>query len=352
MGDIVELPLLEPMYSTYHNQGAATAVIANNPSVRIWNLNEIMNLTCSRKFLKGFTTPELTIPGASFQYNPSLENEWFFSKYLKGYINMIIRQLIDKGLYVAFDGVDDYYIEGKSWYKKRHFLHDGLICGYNLKEKTYCIYAYDSNWVYKKFWISQESFNKARVSAAKQGKMMFICGIKPKDEIFKLSPSRIKNNLEDYLNSDLEKYPFEGDGNVYGIVIHEYLAKYISKLIDGSIPYERMDWRIFRTVWEHKKVMLERIRAVENELGIDKTLGDEYEKLVSEADNIRMLFASHNMRRRDSVLPIIKKKLLQMSKAERSILTYVILDIEKRYKENAMEAIEKKNEEIFKANDM
>ena len=58
----------------------------------------------------------------------------------------LIRSLIDNGYYVAFGGVDDYYMEGKSWYQEKHFDHDGLIVGYDQNDKTYTIYAYDQNW--------------------------------------------------------------------------------------------------------------------------------------------------------------------------------------------------------------
>ncbi len=73
------------------------------------------------------------------------------TEFAKGYINPIIRAMLDKGIYVAFSNVDDYYIEGKSWYKERHFSHDGLLCGYDRNDKTYCMYAYDSKWMYRKF---------------------------------------------------------------------------------------------------------------------------------------------------------------------------------------------------------
>ena len=139
MNKIVELPIIEPVYSTYHNQGAASAIISSNPSIRNHFLNEIMILNCSRKFLSGFTTPEIGITSSSFLDNPYLDKKWFSSEYLNGHINAVIKYLLDSGHYVDFGGVDDYYIKGKSWYKERHFNHDGLICGYNREDKTYCM---------------------------------------------------------------------------------------------------------------------------------------------------------------------------------------------------------------------
>ena len=61
MNKYVELPLVTPLYETYHNQGSATAIIANNPSIRNWYLNNAVNLVCNRKFLRGYTSPEVDV---------------------------------------------------------------------------------------------------------------------------------------------------------------------------------------------------------------------------------------------------------------------------------------------------
>lgn len=48
--------------------------------------------------------------------------------------------------------------------KKRNFTHNGMICGYNQNDKTYCVHSYDIKWIYHKFWTSQRSFYNARVA--------------------------------------------------------------------------------------------------------------------------------------------------------------------------------------------
>ena len=118
----------------------------------------------------------------------------------------------------------------------------------------------------------------------------------------------------------MEKYPETTPGVVSGIVVHEYLAKYLDMLYDGAIPYEKIDRRIFRLIWEHKKTMLESIRNIEKALSLDDSVSAEYEKIAKEADTVRMLYASHIMKRRDGLLPIIKNKLLSLEKEEQDIL--------------------------------
>ena len=145
----IELPLVEPLYSTYHH-APGSAILLNNPSIRNWYMNEVMILTCTRKFLNKYTSPEIRITNAGWSENPYLDKKFYAMQFLEGHIHFVIRKLLDAGYYVCFAGVDDYYVEGKSWYHERHFNHDGCICGYDQDNKTYCIYAYDKNWIYQK----------------------------------------------------------------------------------------------------------------------------------------------------------------------------------------------------------
>lgn len=322
MHDFVELPLVEPLYRTYHN-GVITAVIAQNPSIRNWFLNNTMILTCNRKFLANYTSPEIGLENYSL-FNPVLEIDTIPMQFLKGYINPIIRNLIDAGYYVHFSGIDDYYVQGKSWYKERHFNHDGTICGYNQSNKTYCIYAYDSKWIYQKFWTPQKSFNKGREAMFKKGVYGYLYAIKPKIDKIDFSVETALKGIIDYLDSDIEKYPENGEGKIRGIVVQEYIAKYVDKLFNGSIPYERMDRRVFRLIWEHKKVMLERIEKIEQSLNLSNEISKQYKPLVAESNTMRMLYASHHMKRRDAVLPTIKTKLLKLSERERELLTLLV----------------------------
>lgn len=320
MNKFVELPLISPIYSTYQCQGPGSAVLVSNPSIRNWYLNEVMILTCSKGFLSGRTTPDLGVENSYWAENPYLEQQWFSMRFLDGYINPVIRNLLDAGYYVCFSGIDDYYVKGKSWYKENHVNHDGAICGYNQEDKTYCLYSYDSNWIYRKFWTTQKSFDDGRKFMFRQGVYGSICGIKPKNDMVEFSAETACRKIAEYLDSSIEKYPEGGEGNVFGIVVHEYIAKYVGKLLDGSIPYERMDRRVFRLIWEHKKAMLERIECIEKALELKPDISEKYAPLVAEADTMRMLYASHRMRRRDSLLPIIQNKLLALKEKEQHLL--------------------------------
>ena len=317
----VELPLVDPIFSTYQFHACGAVAIHNNPSIRNWYLNQSVILSCNRKFLNGYTSPGIDIDGAKLYDNPHFEKYTYDMQFTKGYINPIIRELIDNGYYVYFKGIDDYYVEGKSWYQKRHMNHDGLICGYDQNKKTYYIYSYDSNWICRKYETSQSSFNAGRKSMIANGVDGYICGIKPKKEIVEYDPYAVIDNLSTYLNSTFDNYPINGEGRIRGIIVHDYIAIYLDKLYNGLVPYERMDPRVFRLIWEHKKAMLERIEKMEETLRINNFHSIKYAPIVSVANDMRMMYASHHAKRRDSLLPVIQQKLLELREMENIILS-------------------------------
>ena len=343
MNKCIELPIYEPIYKTYQYQGSGAAILDIDDPIRNWYLNEAVNLRCNRCFLKGFGSPFIDIINSSLQVNPYIEKTLISTVFLKGCINQVIRNVIDSGYYLYFLGVDDYYVKNKSLYKERHLYHDGLIYGYNLTDRTYCIYAHDSNWLYRKFQTPEICFTNGWKSAIKNNKIVNIYALRSKGENVELSPTKVCANLSEYLNSDLEKYSFSDVGEVKGIVVHTYIAEYVMKLYRGEIPYRFMDWRVFRLIWEHKKVMLERIIKIEETLNFDNKLSEKYRPLVKEADTMRMLYASHHMKRRDSVLPIISEKLLRLQKNEREILTELVEKMGKVLENNAVGISQKQN---------
>jgi len=325
MKRIVELPLITPVYSTHHN-GLFSALLFSNPTIRNWYYTNAIMLRCNRKFLCGYTSPEINVDGLAFQENPYLEKKLTPMRFLKGYVKPVIRNLIDEGYYIHFRGVDDYYIEGKSCYMQRHMIHDGGICGYNQEDKTFCLYAYDINWIYRKFWTSQDSFMRGIYAPGKQGRYGELYGLKPNtNEKVEFCADAALNKISSYLDSSYEKYPEDGEGNVYGIIVHNYIAKYVGMLYNGSIPHNRMDWRTLRMIWEHKKVMLQRIKLIEQKMQLDNSISLSYDSIVSKANHARMLYASHFVKKRDELLPIIQNTLLEIKNKEEKLLTELLV---------------------------
>ena len=328
MGKSVELPIGEPFYGTYHFQGLCGAVSSNCPSVKKWYINEAIQLVCNKIFLFGFSSPHLNVENSFWTQYPYFEKYIYPMRFLNDNVNVLICELINNGYYVNFDGVDDYYLEGKTWYGKRHFCHDGLIFGYSEDEGTFSVYGYDSNWIYNKFKVKQESFTKGKLSMMNIGQFGNVSAVKPMDVDVQIDPRRIYDGLKTYLESSLEKYPMNCPGEAKGIVVHKYIIVYLDMLYEGLIDYDKMDWRVFRMLWEHKTFMLERLKMLEEHLGFDSICSDGYLNVVKKFNTMRALYSSHHQKRRDSTLPIIKSMLVEADDQEHKILCEFVRRLE------------------------
>ena len=91
-----------------------------------WYYNNTIEWRCTRKFLQGFTTPELSLSCGSIWNMPFIDKIGVNTRFARRCALDIIKTMIDDGFYVAFSGVDDYYVKGKSWYKEEHFNHDEI----------------------------------------------------------------------------------------------------------------------------------------------------------------------------------------------------------------------------------
>lgn len=244
--------------------------------------------------------------------------------------DQLVRKYMDNGYYFYFNKIDDFYLDGKTWYKERHFFHDGILCGYDQENKLYCIYAYDNRWKYTKLWIPQESFNDGIRSMRESGEKGYLYALKPMPERVDFNPTVVVNNLKSHINTTFEVCPPTDPTGATGLAVHDYILLYLDKLLDNSIPHERMDWRVFRVIWEHKKLMLERIERMEEALSLDSTARDLYKFIVEEANKIRLLYASYHMKRRDSLLVSIKEKLIEIKNKEKEILEKFIEEAERK----------------------
>lgn len=317
-----ELSLSEPICRAYNYLGYESSILSGNPSIRNWYINEVVNLRCCTRFLKGeYSSPEINMVNSGHMHNPNVERVVYPMRFARGHINYIIKALIDEGYYVCFGKVDDYYIEGKSWYKQRHFAHDGMIFGYDDNDKTYSILAYDSEWRFRPIKIKQKSFNKGREAMFKKGEYGKVIGIKPKTQEVIFDVEKVIENIKIYLKTEKTISEKTGGEFVFGIGTQELLIKYVQMLREEKIRYEMTDNRVLRLLWEHKVIMLERLQKAEKQLGFESSVSQDYQRVVSEANKIRLLYASYCKKKREALLPVIINGLEKIIKDEEKLLT-------------------------------
>lgn len=335
MEQFKQLPFTEPPFCTYQYYASPGVAAMQNPTAYNHYLNQCMILACGRRFLHGYTSPDLSINGAALEYFDFIERIDVPRRPIDGVELQEIRNLIDEGYYVCYNMVDNFYIDGCLWSGEIHNLHDGLICGYDDRDRTLTLVAYDSRWIYRSFKTSQEGFQKALSSGKERGGYDGFIGIRARKDEIQLNPLQIAGFLEDYLTPDPYGRSFEGPDPVRGIAVHNYLRLYLQFILEGEIPYERMDRRIMRLLSEHKKCMLDRIHALEERFGLSDEVSSRYRQVVESSNCIRLQYAVCKRKRRDDLLVEIMDKLKEIELAEYEILPVFLKTIKE--KQNALE---------------
>ena len=325
----IELPFSFPMLATFHNTALVGIISNNDPNAKIQMFNQCTSLSCSKKFLGGYSTPEMGFAHSWLFNYGNLDIIKVSMQFAYKCHRDIARAMLEEGRYVYFNNIDDYYIPNKSWYNERHMLHDGIICGCDDSDDTYSVAAYDKNWVFRLFKVKRKFFDEAIEKSFAMGMPAFF-GCKSKGETVELDIVKIAKDMQTYVNSDLSIYPNNGDTESYvsGAAVNDYIAIYIDKLLDESIPYEKMDWRVVRVIWEFRACMLERIKALENKLAIDDNSSEAYRDIVLKTDRLRMMYAVCHKKRNDQALISVRDGLKELVKKEREILAAFVTVME------------------------
>lgn len=320
MADCVQLAYEYPWFAFTQGTAAPCIALRNHPTAYNAILNQCTTLSCTRRFLDGFTTPQVGIPRLNIHSFPCIERYGVALRFTHDRFREIVKKMLDEGFYIYFGGVDDYFLPGKSWYGIRHMSHDGILCGYDDNDGTYSVAAYDSDWVFRLIRIPQDCFREGLESGISQGWNGNLFAYRMRNGEIQPDEKQMLRYLKAHVDADMDHFPLTERGNVEGIAVQGFLALYIEKLMDGSIPADKMDWRVLRPVWEHKKCMLDRLIALEALHGWEPEFSSRYRPLVDAANRNRMMYAVYHKNRRPELLENVRKGLLDGKEQERAIL--------------------------------
>lgn len=321
----VELPFHMPMFSTYHNLATPGVVARNNPESDNWYFNHAIELQCQRIFFaEGSPLVLLSNYAGNVWQMKFIEKASFQTRFIKSCAKKVIQEMLEQNYYVSFVGVDDYYVKGKSWYKERHFSHDGLITGVNNDMGTYTIAAYDQRWIYRPFQTTQRCFFNGMRAVLSSGGNGHLLALKCTENPVSLSIPHICQELTKYLAPQ----PDPDGKSAFGTDVYPRLYAYFERLQSGETPHEKIDRRLIRLIWEHKQCMVSRIAAVEAHCGLSSELSVSYAPLAELTNTLRLMYAKYVLCPNGHLLDSIKIKLQELTEREGLLLQKLIAQIE------------------------
>ena len=241
---------------------------------------------------------------------------------------MMINSLIQEGYIVCH--LDEYYVPNRYTYRKKHYLHENLIFGFDNVKREYDILGYDRKKIFSVGKIGYNEFDQA----SSDNDIKFLHLRENNDFEYKLDLKFIKQLLTDYLycrNSSNIYATFRNTNIslVYGLDVYDQLIRYIKLLPTKTvIP----DIRPFHLLWEHKKCMVLRIQYLMNEYkGIIYNLEESYDefRLIQKiCYSMRNIFLKYIMTNNNNELSKIIPLLTSVKKEEQKIIPKLIKKIE------------------------
>lgn len=263
--------------------------------------------------------------------------------------NQFIINFINEGLYF-YTFVDLYYIPNTFFYKKTHYLHDIQVLGYDLHSECYYSMHFSDKGYLSVFKVSFTDFFNAYVNSP--GVLIMhdlVITFKKNNVKPEANTNFIKDEIKVFLNSDaLERRNqvyFSGESNIHyeNSHIHEKLQSFakdyfkpndkpndmwtwgvstyteIIKYYQGTLNCKKnYDIRPLNLLFEHKKMMISRIKYLQNIIKtpeLDRVLKNylELEKLSLIARNS---IIKYNIRSNGDIIKKVNDYLHKIAEIE------------------------------------
>ena len=229
--------------------------------------------------------------------------------------------------------LDEYYIEGRLCYKKHHnFIHPNLIYGYK-KNCYFLLMGIDYNGLPS---YSKIKYSDLESSISTYDNIIISDKFLPNACTFNINIKLIIKFLEDYINSRNSShaisYIFEEIDGVFGINIYDELIK------DENFAIFLNDIRIAYVIYEHKKIMYDRIDfLIAREILKEEEVMDIKDKMLSirnKSEIIVNLVLKDRVTNRKNEIENIKKYIMELKEMETVCYEKLILIMKSKITEN------------------
>ncbi|MDE7274053.1 MAG: BtrH N-terminal domain-containing protein [Lachnospiraceae bacterium] len=241
----------EPLIRANQGSSYIQAIIMAHENISDMVLINYTNLYCS--FEDNYENIDLEFTNSSWEYYRSIglaDMNLFHRKFLSPEkFGDFLKERIDQNNYLLLYSVDEFYLPYTQYYMSRHYEHDAYIYGY--EDTDFFAMGY-LNDMLQTIRVKQVDIINAFFSSYLEDNTSF-CTFKINENVY------VKSDIDMILDS-LEKYMCESRVDeikqlATGTGVYDVIDKYLEHFIDCHLSREKIDLKIFRTIWEHKKML-------------------------------------------------------------------------------------------------
>ncbi|MBW7474702.1 hypothetical protein K0T92_08085 [Paenibacillus oenotherae] len=340
------LPMVTPPIHGLLHYGYQLAMTMSNGDHNDWVFSNFIQLYSDYNsegfdFRVDFYAPEgkygLKYPGLKgYMINYQVNSE------MKDNIIDYIMNCIDDKCYCEIH-LNEYYLPNKEFYKIKNYNHQNLVYGYDKENKLFKALGFNKLGVFDNLDIGFEDFQLAYQNTEPEPYLTlnrydigFYLHCYKHD--LELNVDKIYQSLEDYRQSKNSfKVLYHPSEAVFGLNVYDHIFE---KATSASVVLK--DIRIIHVLWEHKKMMLLRIKHLTNKQVIrdGESIYNEYAKverklLAIRNKHLKVLMKLHTGKASESAvdLELVEnlKELFTVKKMEEEVVDKLLLSFEVVY---------------------
>ncbi|MBR5041348.1 MAG: hypothetical protein IKX68_09520 [Clostridiales bacterium] len=285
-----ELPLENPLIETYQGESFVLAVMMSYKNTRNVVFNNYINLSTNISTMDLLRLHFLNSTWENYRREGySSITEYWIRSLEEDSFGDLLRGLIDEDNYLLVFGVDDFYLPHTELYNKEHNLHDIYLYGY--EDDQFMALAYNGNHL-SRIMVDLNNLKKSLFKRKIDENDNVVCSYKVADDVYvDLDINRIISELKDYLAGVGYDSVLEPDKA--GVDIYDEIIKALKKYAKRKRAF--FDLRVFRALWEHKKLMTYRIAELEPYLP-DEELLNRSKELEGISRKLFLLSMKHSLK--------------------------------------------------------
>lgn len=317
------LPIEYPPIETYQGSAFILGIIKAHRNLENVFYNHYINLECNDTC--SIFNVNLEFSDVLWGYYRSGRlaemNLYFIKNIARDKAFGFLKERIEQGNYLIFCGVDEYYLSYSKNYQKRHFIHDTYVYGY--EETSFTVMAYQEGKL-GRLKVPYREIEDALYSLEEQEEVSF-CTFRPSQTArVVIDWKLIKQEYSDYFQS-----VSSGDslaGTVYGINVYDVIIRCLNEIGET----EGIDLRVFRCLWEHKKVMRNRAEKLQECCEVEMGGYELLDELEGTAYQVFMLMIKYSITSDRRLLRRAVRYLEDMRGVEKQWYRHIAGEPEKR----------------------
>lgn len=332
------LTVTYPMITTYTQHAHLLSILSSYECAYPWIFSNYIQLYINKDYKYSWGDFYFPFP---YELRPSDTCKWILTQKIHrdiasskwGTILNFIIECINSDNYIH-TMINYFYVPISARFNKKELNHDIFIFGYDLTEEVLFV----ADFFCEKYIYERISFSDFDIAFSNYGfsknsdylnKLVYLYKFNLNCD-YKFSIENIFNSIKSYLYSSIPEYwdKYNSDNKheiVFGMEIYNTLINYIIGITSNKL--HDIDVRPFYMLYDHKKIMVVRIKYLYNHQYCKNHSEENINKIVELEDQARIvlnLIIKYNITKNNVIINKVVNMLNDIEKKEKEILKYFI----------------------------